>query len=788
MSTAITHLRTTSLPSTTGRLSKPLFRTSSGNSIPLSLGGLGAIGTVIAGACHVYSANNEESSLLSWSNALRILGWGSLAGLIFNYTMPPKNSFQTDLINNGVKDLFENIIEKLGDKNSFPQILSDNVLRNLNRSSNKIAGKVYTILERDFEENKESYEERENDVFRTPRNRLRAIFNKEDKLERFELFKDLLKENGYLLFSMIHEQKKDVYKNCINEIFPEKSESQEISEIRDTINKIIEPVGLSLHSVQVERKRRNNELTLHFVHIKGHGDENKNALLNIPGYVVSLNSEDFFGVLDYLIDHLDDIRSRENIKSVLEGNNFNKESVENLSREILSRLDVVINHLNSREVIKAAHIVYDPKARGYTSQDIIDSVKNMLNEFANISIRRFRKAIGHGSGSSIIGHVGGLGGTSGYTPGAGFKANNNNDDENPNEELEGALAGKGGKRNTAGTTDYADINKDEPISKKKQIDPEIEQEKKNGRELLNRLLTKDLGIMIKPENTTLVKLKLALISLELGTYKEKFVRGEKEHKLRINAFWEKHEPEIERKREEINNEICKRKEATNKEEINHELESRLEEYIERLFNEKFYKEYQNKEIQINSDKIDSIELSKEEYEQANNAYLDRIEAISYAISELLPTTKDGEDLGLGAELELKPHAAGKTASAFGLEDFITIALEGAISRKINGPEFKVNDEQISIVVKDRYGKVEEKILDSKESLFYELARVTPNKNTDQAMFLLERLFKVLDKNQAAKLREEAQQLKKQIDNLSEQARGNTGKTETPVENKDKVNV
>ncbi len=507
----VNHIRSTSLPSTTGFWNSPLVRTS-GKSFPLSRGGLGAVVAGALGAFDLYRAtvNNEENSFLSWSNAVRVLGWGAFAGMIFGYTKPPKNLFQTDLINNGIKDIIENVIEKIGDKSSFIKILSKETLKNLDSILSKISKKMCNILGKNIDPYGSTYgtnmaKELVSDLFSgidpSLRDRLQEIFKVDDPDERAEQFKELLKEESRGLFQMLSTpQKKDVYKEIVNEFFPpdKKDENAEIAGIRNEINKIIEPIGMNLLSIQ--RDRPSGEIKLYFVNIKGYSpsDSNKDALLSLPGIMVNVTSEQFFNSISYLVENLGELYGDKEVKKILEGTNISKESIEGLNKEILSYIGVLISDLNILKRARAVHAVYEPKIEKYTSYDVLDPIPDMLSGTAKESKIKLEGIIGHGLNGNVINALGGLG-PAGYSGRAG-----NND-----EKMEEVLTGKGGKKRSPGTTAEYD-----------QAAPSTDSKIPNISYFTDAV--RELGIIFNGgEDTQLTKLKIVLLNLYLKSVNDK---------------------------------------------------------------------------------------------------------------------------------------------------------------------------------------------------------------------------------------------------------------------------
>lgn len=757
----VNHIRSTSLPSTTSFWKRPLIRTS-GDSFPLSIGGLGGVAVGALGAYDLYraSTNNEDGSWFSWGNIFRILGWGSFAGIILSISKPPKNLFHTDLINNGVKDILENIIDKLGDKNTFAQILSDKSINNLNSALNGMLEKACTEINSHLMklgEERVGYQS-VTDILRNRDPLLlvlyQEIFNETAEEERPAKLRAFLKREGGDFIRKFSMQEKDLHKEIMSKLFVSKNTEP----IKAEINKITERIGLNLLSI--EHDRPSDEIKLYFVNVKGYspGSSNNNDPLQVPGIMVSLTPEQFFNGTSYLVDNLSELYRTENIKELLEGKNTSTEKVVNLNKKILSCLGPLISDLNTLKRARGIHAIYDPKTRQHTLQNILDPILDMLNETANSSKRKLEGIVGQGGpGSNVIGAVGGLGATGGYAAGRGSgKGNDGDNTVTADRTIGGKTVGGGGY-------DYDELNDSKTSNTPNKSRAEIK-ERDHINKMLNDVLglNKGLGVVLNREgNASLTELKLSLIAMHIRFLTNKFASKEKSEILLRNAFLDMHAPEIEAEKKKIVGEIRKRKDQVmNSEDIDNEINTRLEQFTENLIESKFEKERSAGQI-IVTNNIDSIELPQNRKDELDEMYAGMAETLSQAVDELLP---GNEHLGKGRELKLRE--ASNIARRYNIRDFLLVALEASLSRNEKGETLKIDGTNILITSPNG----SERSISDNTQLFYELARSTPAKTTSQAISYLESLFRVLDKDHAKVLREQTTELKDKVLELSNKAK------------------
>ncbi len=744
------HIRLTKLPSSTGFWRTPLIR---GNKLlTISRGGAGSVALGALGLADTLNIFFRQEDTSFWNRFLRPSFWAFLSFGTYFSTTPPANVFQTDLINNGVKNIVDNIIEKLSDKDSFVQLLSDKSIRNLNKALTTMLEKACTVISKHYDKLKTNtnlneqlfwtdiLREREPLLFRL----YESVFDesKVELEERPAKLRELLRVEGGTFLHKLSSQERDLERELIAEIFaPEKDssgnelENTELATIRNEINKVLEPLGMTLLFIQPDKP--NDEIKLFFVNLKGYSvDNNKtDAPLDLPGMLVSLNPGNFFNVTRNIVENLNELYRDENVREVLRGTNVSKDKIEIANKAILSHLGPWIPELSRYNSARAIHVTYDPKVTDPKMSPYVyvtlDPIMNLLNETSFDPIRKLRDIIGTGT-SGIIGSM-------------GLKeqgVSNTNHSDNSEREGDVPVYASGEPRSSLGGAPlYEDLN-DNKESKK--VDGKTKKQNENFRHRMKILtditgVEKGLGITLdNGDDTNLPELKLLLLALQLRYLNNKVGDHEKSKTLIKNIFFDKHKTEIEAERNKIVEEIRGRKDhIMSRDEIENEINSRLEKYKNDLYESKFEKERSSGHLKTNTGDIDSVELPNDKKEEFWEEYVDMAETVSQALSELMPSSKF-----LGEEQQLKLRGAGELVRKYGVRDILVLALEGSLARNNGNAKVEFNGKNILI----DFGDGTKKSINNDTELFYELARSTPGKTTTQAVLYVEHLLRVLDKD------------------------------------------
>lgn len=514
------HLRLTKLPSTTGFWRTPLIR---GNKLlTMSRGGAGAVALGALGLADTLNIFFRQEDTSFWNRFLRPSFWAFLSFGTYFSTTPPNNVFQTDLINNGVKNVVDNIIEKLGDKDSFVQLLSDKSIGNLNRALTKMLEKACMVIGKHYDKLKTNTNLNEHlfwtDVLREREPLLFRLYesvfdeNKVDPEERPAKLRELLRVEGGTFLNKLSSQERDLERELIASIFaPEKDssgnemENIELATIRNEINKVLEPLGITLLFIQPDKP--NDEIKLFFVNLKGYSVDNgkTDAPLDLPGMLVSLSPGSFFNVTRNIVENLNELYRDENVREVLRGGNVSKDKIEMANKAILSHLGPWIPELSRYNSARAIHVTYDPKVIDPKMSPYVyvtlDPIMNLLNETSFDPIRRLRDIIGTGS-SGIIGSMGlreqGL--------------SNTNHSDNSGREGDVPVFASGDVRSSLGGAPLYESS-NETLKAPTQTIPD--------RLLFQKVLNK-LGITFhRYEDTQLTKLKVALLNFYLKSISDK---------------------------------------------------------------------------------------------------------------------------------------------------------------------------------------------------------------------------------------------------------------------------
>ena len=752
---SINHTRAPSLPSTTGFWRTPLVR-GYGESY-VSRGTIPAAALGLLGIWDTFrtAANQEGEHFSFWNNLFRPLSWALMAGFTYSVTKPPNNLFQTDLVTNSVKDIVDNIVGKIGDKDSFVQILKKESVENLNTAVDGIMNKSCKVIDTFFDNLKDDRREQTLSMEAigslagrgTPLSDLysEVIVNQDgtetDYRDRPAKLKELLKDRRGNWLQMLSAQKRSLAEEIISAVFaPEKNESEsaQIATIRREINTAIEPMGLTLSAIQYNKS--SDQIKLYFINMKGYsnGSNSNDSSLHLLGNIVTVNPGTFLNLAIDTADKVSELSRSENVDEALAGNDGPR--IKRLNQEFLGKISEWIPGLTHHNCIQRLHVVYDSTTNTYTYNSLDPTTRITLND---PSMKKLREILGQGSSYSMFGSVAGLGGA---YPGPNLRR------EDPGE-MEPVRAGTG-NRATGTVADYSELNRDEGVRPKKRLDPAVEKERVESEKLLNLILKTELGIELrKNEDSKLVELKLALVARQLMYNREKSVLGKKALELRKDTFWKNHNSEIEAEKRRIVAEITGRTKdkITDQGAIDKEIAIRLEQYMQTLFDKNFEKECSAGKIKIEEKEIKLKQLSDENMRIINDDYSDSVERVLAALNELLPKNSycGGDTPGLEGIRKM-----GELAKNFNLKQFLMVALEGLITRKGDGTKVTIEDKnKLSI-----------------KELFRELAKATGDKSTTNAMGWLGKLFKVLDEDQAIGLREQALALKEEADDLSDKAR------------------
>ena len=491
----VNHTKATTLPRTTSRWCTPLpfFN----NRVSLVTAAATALGVLDVGRGIIYQ---EENSFSFWNHILRPASWLSTILLSDYFTRPPKDSFETDLLNNSIKDVADNMIGKMGDKNSFVQILNSESVENLTSAIDGLLDKAFKTIYADF--TNENPEQNIN---------LMDILN--DGRESFEeeqvkRQRELIKRKGVDFLHRLSKQDRNFEKKIMSEVFAcekDGSESKQIALIRKKINEALEPCGLSLGSIHYDRSE--NGVRLSFFSIRTYpGKKNNSNDEHSVVHILTFNPEDFLDFAIEMADNISYLRRNENIEKVLTSDAPNKETLERLNRELFTQIILRIFKPEYHVHIKTLNFVYDPETKEYPSSK---NLALILNSTGINSLNKLMEIMGQGFNvNNAFGSAAGLGAAAGA---ASRRDSGDDGDYRDYREPEPAniKTDTSGKRNITGTAaEYGKAEEElkDPIPNVQYFEDAI----------------KELGIRFnRSEDTKLTRLKIALLNLYLKSVSDK---------------------------------------------------------------------------------------------------------------------------------------------------------------------------------------------------------------------------------------------------------------------------
>ncbi len=763
---------TSNPPRTTSRISAPILP-----NVPLvpnlTPGGILAGLLAAVGFAHIYHSITKQIeegifSFFNMNNVFLTIAYTVGSFFTYNHTKAPTNLFEIDVINTAIKDFVKNLRSTMKENKSFLKILEERFIDNITYSMNGIIKEASNLLKTELEvrgHNCSDIYERDPNIH--PLAKLyKEIFSEEsgpenkapERLKAYiEKYSGASGSAAGLLyeFSNVHG---DIENSIMQTLIgigskdgSKKGTAQDhIDSIRSQINQILGPNGVALLPIKYNLESRT--IDLHFVFQKDgytKGNTSPNPKLYTGGISISLPQAYFVLLAEKLKTNINVIRESTIAKQILSKgiSNISGEDLKKLNREILSKVGLFTNIVNDMRVANGTCVVYDPTIEtGEFTPTPLGPIGNILNSTVTSEIVAANKEIpGFIGGASIIL----LSGSAGLP-------------KNQREEDEYSYARKGHSESSGGGYDELNDNTASNTSNKSRA--EIKERERINKMLSDVLgLNKGLGVVLHREgNTSLTELKLSLIAMHIRFLTNKFASKEKSEISLRNTFLDMHKSEIEAEKNKIVGEIRERKDQVmNSEDIDNEIDARLERFTENLIESKFEKERDAGQIKVMND-INSIELPQNRKDELDEMYANMAETLSQAVEESLP---GNEHLGKGQK-GLKLREAGNIARRYSIRDFLLVALEAALSRNKKGETLKIDGANILISSPNST----ERSISNNTQLFYELAHSTPEKTTSQAMTCLEKLFRVLDKDHAKVLRERMNEIKDEVIRLSNEAK------------------